>query len=91
MLFFLYDVTGDVTNFLLSFAQFFCHQFFILFLFIYRFLFIIFLYLGLAPLVLRGACPKCTESETIQIKKTLAHLQKNFPAQWNKLIQTYNG
>uniref|UniRef100_A0A336KGV0 CSON008937 protein n=1 Tax=Culicoides sonorensis TaxID=179676 RepID=A0A336KGV0_CULSO len=46
---------------------------------------------SLAPLVLRGACPQCTPSETVQIKKTLVHLQKNFPTEWNRLIQTYNG
>ncbi|XP_063695739.1 ejaculatory bulb-specific protein 3-like [Culicoides brevitarsis] len=46
---------------------------------------------SLAPLVLRGACPQCSPSETVQIKKTLVHLQKNFPTEWNKLIQTYNG
>lgn len=46
---------------------------------------------SLAPFVLRGACPQCTPTETTQIKKTLAHLQRNFPAEWNKLIQTYVG
>ncbi|XP_058059927.1 putative odorant-binding protein A10 [Anopheles bellator] len=46
---------------------------------------------SLAPFVLRGACPQCTPVETTQIKKTLAHLQRNFPAEWNKLIQTYAG
>ncbi|XP_055603592.1 putative odorant-binding protein A10 [Uranotaenia lowii] len=46
---------------------------------------------SLAPFVLRGACPQCTPTEMNQIKKTLAHLQRNFPAEWNKLIQTYAG
>ncbi|XP_050083993.1 putative odorant-binding protein A10 [Anopheles aquasalis] len=46
---------------------------------------------SLAPFVLRGACPQCTPSEMTQIKKTLAHLQRNFPAEWNKLVQTYAG
>lgn len=46
---------------------------------------------SLAPFVLRGACPQCTPTETTQIKKTLAHLQRNFPAEWNKLVQTYAG
>uniref|UniRef100_A0A182KGX9 Uncharacterized protein n=1 Tax=Anopheles christyi TaxID=43041 RepID=A0A182KGX9_9DIPT len=46
---------------------------------------------GLAPFVLRGACPQCTLSEMNQIKKTLAHLQRNFPSEWNKLVQTYAG
>jgi Insect pheromone-binding family, A10/OS-D len=50
-----------------------------------------FLFPGLAPLVLRGACPQCSKTEMTQIKKTLAHIQKNFPAEWNKLIQTYTG
>ncbi|XP_055544748.1 putative odorant-binding protein A10 isoform X2 [Wyeomyia smithii] len=46
---------------------------------------------SLAPFVLRGACPQCTPTEVTQIKKTLAHLQRNFPAEWNKLVQTYAG
>lgn len=46
---------------------------------------------SLAPFVLRGACPQCSPAETTQIKKTLAHLQRNFPAEWNKLVQTYAG
>ncbi|XP_058450730.1 putative odorant-binding protein A10 [Malaya genurostris] len=46
---------------------------------------------SLAPFVLRGACPQCTPTEMTQIKKTLAHLQRNFPAEWNKLVQTYAG
>lgn len=46
---------------------------------------------SLAPFVLRGACPQCTPTEATQIKKTLAHLQRNFPAEWNKLVQTYAG
>uniref|UniRef100_A0A182SAP9 Uncharacterized protein n=1 Tax=Anopheles maculatus TaxID=74869 RepID=A0A182SAP9_9DIPT len=46
---------------------------------------------GLAPFVLRGACPQCTPVEMNQIKKTLAHLQRNFPSEWNKLVQTYAG
>ncbi|XP_053681132.1 putative odorant-binding protein A10 [Anopheles nili] len=46
---------------------------------------------SLAPFVLRGACPQCTPVEMNQIKKTLAHLQRNFPSEWNKLVQTYSG
>ncbi|XP_052891273.1 ejaculatory bulb-specific protein 3-like [Anopheles moucheti] len=46
---------------------------------------------SLAPFVLRGACHQCTPVEMNQIKKTLAHLQRNFPAEWNKLVQTYAG
>uniref|UniRef100_A0A182VVT6 Chemosensory protein 1 n=1 Tax=Anopheles minimus TaxID=112268 RepID=A0A182VVT6_9DIPT len=46
---------------------------------------------SLAPFVLRGACPHCTLEEMTQIKKTLAHLQRNFPSEWNKLVQTYSG
>nr|XP_019535387.2 putative odorant-binding protein A10 [Aedes albopictus] len=46
---------------------------------------------SLAPFVLRGACPQCTPAELVQIKKTLAHLQRNFPTEWNKLVQTYAG
>ncbi|XP_049287880.1 uncharacterized protein LOC125766196 [Anopheles funestus] len=46
---------------------------------------------SLAPFVLRGACLQCTPVEMTQIKKTLAHLQRNFPSEWNKLVQTYAG
>uniref|UniRef100_A0A182M363 Chemosensory protein 1 n=1 Tax=Anopheles culicifacies TaxID=139723 RepID=A0A182M363_9DIPT len=46
---------------------------------------------SLAPFVLRGACPQCSREEMNQIKKTLAHLQRNFPSEWNKLVQTYAG
>lgn len=46
---------------------------------------------SLAPLVLRGSCPQCTPQETRQIQKVLAHVQKNFPKEWNKILQTYAG
>ncbi|XP_022910126.1 ejaculatory bulb-specific protein 3-like [Onthophagus taurus] len=46
---------------------------------------------SLAPLVLRGACPQCTPSETRQIQKVLAYVQKNFPKEWNKILQQYSG
>ncbi|CAG9772550.1 unnamed protein product [Ceutorhynchus assimilis] len=44
---------------------------------------------SVAPLVLRGTCPDCTESEKKQIKKVLAYVQINFPKEWNKMLQTY--
>nr|AWC68025.1 chemosensory protein 25 [Matsumurasca onukii] len=43
----------------------------------------------LAPLVLRGACPKCTEAETKQIQKVLSHVQRNYPKEWSKLINQF--
>nr|QPZ89241.1 chemosensory protein 9 [Dendroctonus adjunctus] len=46
---------------------------------------------SLAPLVLRGSCPQCTEQEKKQIKKVLAYVQVNFPKEWNKMLQTYAG
>lgn len=46
---------------------------------------------SLAPFVLRGACPKCTPGETRQIQKTLAHIQRTFPKEWARLVQTYAG
>lgn len=46
---------------------------------------------GLAPFVLRGSCPQCSPQEMKQIQKTLAHVQRSYPAQWNKLIQQYVG
>ncbi|KAL1506618.1 hypothetical protein ABEB36_005945 [Hypothenemus hampei] len=44
---------------------------------------------SLAPLVLRGSCPQCTEQEKKQIKKVMAYVQVNFPKEWNKMLQTY--
>lgn len=44
---------------------------------------------SLAPLVLRGSCPQCTEKEQKQIKKVLAYVQVNFPKEWNKMLQQY--
>ncbi|XP_044736504.1 ejaculatory bulb-specific protein 3-like [Chrysoperla carnea] len=46
---------------------------------------------SLAPLVLRGSCPQCSPSETKQIKKVLAHVQRNYPKEWNKVVQQYAG
>ncbi|XP_066244995.1 ejaculatory bulb-specific protein 3-like [Euwallacea similis] len=45
---------------------------------------------SLAPLVLRGACPQCSEQEKKQIKKVLVYVQENFPKEWNKMLQTYS-
>ncbi|XP_066145227.1 ejaculatory bulb-specific protein 3-like [Euwallacea fornicatus] len=45
---------------------------------------------SLAPLVLRGACPQCSDQEKKQIKKVLAYVQVNFPKEWNKMLQTYS-
>ncbi|GAB0090666.1 Insect odorant-binding protein A10/Ejaculatory bulb-specific protein 3 [Sergentomyia squamirostris] len=46
---------------------------------------------SLAPFVLRGNCPQCTSAEMTQIRRTLAHVQKTYPAEWTKLIQAYVG
>ncbi|XP_013183862.2 ejaculatory bulb-specific protein 3 isoform X2 [Amyelois transitella] len=40
----------------------------------------------LAPLVLRGACPQCTPHETMQIRRTLAFVQRNYPWEWARII-----
>lgn len=45
----------------------------------------------LAPLVLRGACPQCTPQETKQIQRTLSYVQRNFPAEWAKIVRQYAG
>ncbi|XP_011300672.1 putative odorant-binding protein A10 isoform X2 [Fopius arisanus] len=42
---------------------------------------------SLAPLVLRGSCPKCTSEEALQIKKVMSHIQRKFPKEWAKLIK----
>lgn len=47
--------------------------------------------LGLTPLVLMGSCPQCSANEVRQIQKVLAHIQKNYPAEWSKVIQQYSG
>ncbi|CAH1373931.1 ejaculatory bulb-specific protein 3-like isoform X1 [Tenebrio molitor] len=46
---------------------------------------------SLAPLVLRGSCPQCTPQEKRQIQKVLAYVQKNYPKEWNKILQQYAG
>ncbi|XP_059618173.1 putative odorant-binding protein A10 [Phlebotomus argentipes] len=46
---------------------------------------------SLAPFVLRGSCPQCTPTEMSQIRRTLAYVQKTYPAEWTKLIQAYAG
>nr|UYB94430.1 chemosensory protein 6 [Lytta caraganae] len=46
---------------------------------------------SLAPLVLRGNCPTCTPQEMRQIQKVLAFIQKNYPKEWNKVLQQYAG
>ncbi|RZC36640.1 maltase-glucoamylase-like protein, partial [Asbolus verrucosus] len=46
---------------------------------------------SLAPLVLRGSCPQCTVEEMRQIQKVLAFVQKNYPKEWNKILQQYAG
>nr|UTE95282.1 chemosensory protein 7 [Agrilus zanthoxylumi] len=45
---------------------------------------------SLAPLVLRGTCPQCTPSEMRQIQKVLAHVQKNYPKEWGRILQQYS-
>ncbi|XP_073972946.1 putative odorant-binding protein A10 [Rhodnius prolixus] len=44
-----------------------------------------------APLVLRGACPKCTPSEVKQIQQVLAHIQRHYPKEWSKILKQYAG
>ncbi|KAK4881906.1 hypothetical protein RN001_005225 [Aquatica leii] len=44
---------------------------------------------SLAPLVLHGSCPQCTPQELRQIQTVLAHVQKKFPKEWNKIIRQY--
>ncbi|XP_055696601.1 ejaculatory bulb-specific protein 3-like isoform X2 [Lutzomyia longipalpis] len=46
---------------------------------------------SLAPFVLRGNCPQCSPTEVSQIRRTLAYVQKTYPAEWTKLIQAYAG
>ncbi|KAK9881113.1 hypothetical protein WA026_014461 [Henosepilachna vigintioctopunctata] len=46
---------------------------------------------SLAPLVLRGSCPQCSPQEKRQIQKVLAYVQKNYPKEWNKMLQQYAG
>lgn len=46
---------------------------------------------SLAPLVLRGSCPQCTPDELRQIQRTLSHIQRNYPKEWNKIVKQYAG
>ncbi|KAK9752116.1 Insect pheromone-binding family, A10/OS-D [Popillia japonica] len=46
---------------------------------------------SLAPLVLRGACPQCSPGEVKQIQRVLGYVQKNYPREWNKILQQYAG
>nr|QJX59175.1 chemosensory protein [Dioryctria abietella] len=43
----------------------------------------------LAPLVLRGACPQCSPHETLQIRRTLAFVQRNYPWEWARIVRQY--
>nr|UDM59697.1 putative chemosensory protein 4 [Corcyra cephalonica] len=43
----------------------------------------------LAPLVLRGACPQCSIEETLQIRRTLGIIQRNYPWEWAKIVRQY--
>ncbi|CAH2049288.1 unnamed protein product, partial [Iphiclides podalirius] len=43
----------------------------------------------LAPLVLRGACPQCSEIEAEQIRRTLAYVQRNYPWEWAKIVRQH--
>ncbi|XP_059061533.1 uncharacterized protein LOC131854434 [Achroia grisella] len=40
----------------------------------------------LAPLVLRGSCPQCSVQETLQIRRTLAFVQRNYPWEWSRIL-----
>nr|QKK82657.1 chemosensory protein [Histia rhodope] len=42
-----------------------------------------------APLVLRGVCPSCSDQDVKQIRRTLAYVQRNYPWEWNKMIRQY--
>nr|ARW29607.1 chemosensory protein 2 [Corythucha ciliata]AVM86428.1 chemosensory protein [Corythucha ciliata] len=44
-----------------------------------------------APLVLRGACPKCTPTEVRQIQQVLSHIQRHYPKEWSKILKQYAG
>ncbi|XP_014259654.1 ejaculatory bulb-specific protein 3-like isoform X2 [Cimex lectularius] len=44
-----------------------------------------------APLVLRGACPKCSPTEVRQIQQVLVFIQRNYPKEWNQILKQYGG
>ncbi|BES88222.1 chemosensory protein [Nesidiocoris tenuis] len=44
-----------------------------------------------APLVLRGACPKCSPNEVRQIQQVLTHIQRHYPKEWAKILKQYAG
>jgi len=49
----------------------------------------IFLFLAHAPLVLRGMCVKCSQSEIKQIQRVMSHIQKNYPKEYTKILKQY--
>ncbi|KAF0767401.1 ejaculatory bulb-specific protein 3-like [Aphis craccivora] len=42
-----------------------------------------------APLVLRGMCVKCSQSEIKQIQRVMSHIQKNYPKEYTKMLKQY--
>lgn len=42
-----------------------------------------------APLVLRGMCVKCSQTEIKQIQRVMSHIQKNYPKEYTKMLKQY--
>lgn len=45
--------------------------------------------LALAPLVMKNICHQCTPQEKRQIQMVASHIQRNFPAEWSKIVRQY--
>jgi len=42
-----------------------------------------------APLVMRGMCVKCSQTEIKQIQRVMSHIQKNYPKEYAKMLKQY--
>nr|WMS58737.1 chemosensory protein gene 6 [Neotoxoptera formosana] len=42
-----------------------------------------------APLVMRGMCVKCSQTEIKQIQRVMSHIQKNYPKEYTKMLKQY--
>uniref|UniRef100_A0A1B6KF05 Uncharacterized protein n=1 Tax=Graphocephala atropunctata TaxID=36148 RepID=A0A1B6KF05_9HEMI len=44
---------------------------------------------GMAPQVLRGVCPKCSDQKIRQVQRVLTHTKEHYPEQWRKISKLY--
>ncbi|XP_059487422.1 putative odorant-binding protein A10 [Neocloeon triangulifer] len=44
---------------------------------------------ALAPLVIKNICFQCTPQEKRQIQMVVSHIQRNYPAEWAKIVRQF--